>query len=50
MSENQRQNEKQRVNVQSSSKFEDSWSEFNRLIVSDDELAEDALKLGGDQL
>jgi hypothetical protein len=49
MSENQRQNEKQRVNVQSSSKFEDSWSEFNRLTVSDDELAEDALELGGGQ-
>jgi len=49
MSENQRQSEKQRVNVQSSSKFEDSWSEFNRLTASDDEFAENALELGGDQ-
>jgi hypothetical protein len=50
MSENQRQSENKRVNVQSQDKFEDSCSEFNRLIVSDDELAEDPLKLGGGQL
>jgi hypothetical protein len=49
MIENQRQNENLGVNVQSLSKFEDSWSEFNRLTASDDEFAEDALELGGDQ-
>jgi|APHM01.1.fsa_nt_gi hypothetical protein len=46
MSESQRVDEKQKVNVQSSSKFEDSWSEFNQLTVSDNKLAEDALALG----